>query len=127
MIRLLLFGLLVWVSFSTQSFGFGSKSTELESVAVPVAPVSSISVRQWITKDDGAKFCVAGSGISLEQGKTDLLQAKIAVSDSKKGTDGRRHAQVCGGGRGSTNQYFINKDQLAQALALGYSELNPVK
>jgi len=77
----------------------------------------------WIRRSDGAQFCVAGSGASLVSGSSDLQAAQIKVLRSKKGTDGKMHAQVCGAPRGSTNNYLIDRAKLQSALALGYAEV----
>jgi len=92
-----------------------------------VRPLLSLAAVVWIMRSDGAQFCVAGSGETLVQGSAELAAAHIEVLESKKGSDGKMHAQVCGGYRGSTNNYLINKDKLNQAVALGYSETKSLR
>lgn len=105
------------------SFGFASKREEklMQSNTTERSSVGDSSV--WITRSDGAKQCMPGSGVTLVQGSAELQASHISVLDSKKGTDGKMHAQVCGSSRGSTNNYLIGRDKLDQALALGYSEV----
>ncbi len=105
------------------SFGFASKRAEkvMPSNNTESSSVGDASV--WIMRSDGAKQCMPGSGVTLVQGSADLQASNIGVLDSKKGTDGKMHAQVCGSSRGSTNNYLIGRDKLDQALALGYSEV----
>ncbi|MEO5970775.1 MAG: hypothetical protein ABIQ95_12685 [Bdellovibrionia bacterium] len=121
-----LLGLIAVVFFVLMSFGFSSKRSEKapppDSTNGGTSP-SPTDSSVWIMRSDGAKYCETGSGSTLAQGSADLEAAQIAVLASKKGSDGKMHAQVCGGSRGSTNNYLINRDKLSQALALGYSEV----
>ena len=123
--RRFIFCSIICVIFVSIFCGFGLKRTEetkMSGTTSLEAPPSSATV--WVGRNDGAKYCVQDSGETLEQGSTQLQAAQIAVLDSKKGADGKMHAQVCGGGRGSTNNYLINRDRLAAAKALGYSEVS---
>jgi hypothetical protein len=115
------------VFFALVSFGFASKRSEKVSLidsssSTPRESAASSSV--WIVRSDGAQYCMPGSGHSLVQGSAELQTAQIEVLESKKGTDGKMHAQVCGGSRGATNNYLIQRDKLSQALKLGYSEVH---
>lgn len=74
----------------------------------------------WVMRSDGAQSCSTKSGQSLEGGAADLKNAKVRVLDSHKGGDGKLHAQMCGAPTGSMNAYLIPKDDLPQAVALGY-------
>jgi hypothetical protein len=74
----------------------------------------------WVTRGDGAQSCTPGSGQSLDDGANELRKSKVRVLESRKGSDGKMHAQMCGLPSGSTNAYLIPKDDLPQAVALGY-------
>ncbi len=77
----------------------------------------------WITKPDGAQSCAPESGMSLTQGAEELRKAKVTVFDSKKGTDGQMHIQMCGAESGSTNLFLISRENLGVAISLGYQEM----
>lgn len=74
----------------------------------------------WITRPDGAQSCTPKSGQTLEDGAADLRRAKVRVLDSRKGNDGKMHMQMCGAPSGTTNAYLIPKEDLPQAVTLGY-------
>ena len=131
-----LLSIAVAVLLISASLGFASKKSEKMQLSnIPDGSASPTSIPDgsasptssdssvWILRDDGAKFCVTGSGVTLEEGSAELQAAQIVVLESKKGSDGKMHAQVCGGSRGSTNTYLINRDKIKQAVALGYSEV----
>ena len=95
---------------------FSRKSQETAS---PVASASA-AVQVWITRPDGAQSCSAGSGQSLEDGAAELRKSKVRVLESRKGSDGKMHMQMCGAPTGSTNAYLIPNEDLSRAVAQGY-------
>ncbi len=74
----------------------------------------------WVAKSDGAASCAPESGKELAHGADELKKEKIQVLDSRKGSDGKVHIQMCGAPEGTMNFYLIPKKSLPQALALGY-------
>jgi hypothetical protein len=101
-------------AFSANAHAFSRKAADTD-------PAQSLAANQvWIQRADGAQSCSTKSGQSLEDGATDLKNAKVRVLDSHKGGDGKLHAQMCGAPTGSMNAYLIPKDDLPQAVALGY-------
>ena len=74
----------------------------------------------WVGEPDGAKSCEPGSGKGPSKGVERLKAAGIAVEESRKGSDGKMYAQMCGGKTGSMNLHRIPKDSLAVALQQGF-------
>ena len=77
----------------------------------------------WVSKPDGSEGCSPDSGSSLLQGSAELTQAHIPVLESKKGSDGKMHIEMCGAPKGTVNLFLIPRDRLPAALVLGYQEL----
>ena len=77
----------------------------------------------WVGRPDGALSCEPKSGEAIESGAGELRKAKIQVLDSRKGTDGKMHIQVCGAPKGSLNSYLIPRKELPLALSLGFQEI----
>jgi hypothetical protein len=102
-----------------------SRKTPAPTPAAAQSPSSSASQagtataieKVWVARADGAESCAPGSGQSLEIGAADLRKLGVRVLDSRKGTDGQMHAQMCGMPTGSTNAYLIPKEDLSRALA----------
>jgi hypothetical protein len=109
----------------TGVLGMASKKVEKNNPPpTPRAPsgVQSSAESVWVTRPDGAQSCAPKSGITLTEGAEDLKEAKIPILDSRKGSDGKMHVQMCGASQGTTNSFLIPKARLSDALALGYQE-----
>ncbi len=107
------------LTFFEQAWGFSSK--KMETLREPLHP-SFDTV--WVFRSDGAQSCFPQSGMSLSKGAFELKAANIPIFESRKGNDGKVHAQVCGAGQGSTNLFRIPRENLEGAVALGYQELS---
>ena len=88
-------------------------------------PPDESSELVWVMKPDGAKSCAPDSGLPVDQALEELKAAHISVRDSRKGSDGKMHAQVCGAPQGSTHSFLIDRKDLGGAIALGYSVEKP--
>lgn len=97
---------------STQSFAFSSKKMD--------SPQSESLI--WITRKDGATSCGTTKAQTLEEGASELQRNGVKVLGSRKGNDGKMHAQACGMPTGSLNAYEISRDDLPKALMLGFQE-----
>jgi hypothetical protein len=95
--------------------GTAASSAPAASVAPTAGPA-----QVWISRPDGAQSCTPGSGTSLEDGAAELRKARVRVLGSRKGDDGKMHAQMCGIPTGTSNAYLIPKDDLSAAVAHGY-------
>ncbi len=78
----------------------------------------------WVGQPDGSLQCKPKSGKSLEDGKTPLTQAGVAVLESKKTSDGMMRAQMCGIPTGKLNAYLIKKSDLPAAIRLGFATIS---
>jgi hypothetical protein len=76
----------------------------------------------WVTRKDGATSCGTSKGQTLDEGASELQRNGVRVLGSRKGNDGKMHAQACGMPTGSLNAYQISRDDLPKALVLGYQE-----
>jgi hypothetical protein len=102
------------------SMGFALKKTEAVKVSV------NRSETVWVGKPDGAQSCSPDSGISLAQGVKELENAHITVLESKKGSDGNVHIQMCGAPTGSLNLFLIPRESVRASQAIGFQEItNP--
>ena len=115
--------LLIALLFANAAYGLSSKKEEDRTLSQTHIQTVSAAESVWITRPDGAQSCQPGSGTTLEDDAQELKTAQIPVLESKKGSDGMMHIQMCGAPKGSTNSFLIPKDKLAQALTLGYREL----
>ncbi|MBC7693023.1 MAG: hypothetical protein H7222_14770 [Methylotenera sp.] len=108
----------------TEGQFFSARSQkEAPSIAVQQAAHASGSGSSvWIKRTDGGVSCEQDKAQSVEQGKDELVRAGIQVQDSRKATDGKMHAQMCGAPTGSENRYLVTKDQFEKAKALGFTE-----
>ncbi|HLE01744.1 MAG TPA: hypothetical protein VJB59_15890 [Bdellovibrionota bacterium] len=79
----------------------------------------------WVVRDDGAKKCSGDSGESLEQGARELTKAKVNVQQSRKGSDGKMHMEMCGAPAGTVNGYLIPKADLPTAIERGFKLAAP--
>lgn len=102
---------LVLVLFNSNVFAFGAKGSSRKS-----------GETIWVVRSDGAKSCSPEVTESIDQGAALLRGAQIQVLESRKGSDGMMHAQVCGADTGSLNGYLIQKSDLKRALDLGFKE-----
>jgi hypothetical protein len=80
----------------------------------------------WVAKSDGAQSCEPKTGMSLKQGAEDLSSLKIPILDSKKASDGKMHAQMCGASKGTENSYLIPRKNLVEANQAGFREVPPL-
>jgi hypothetical protein len=107
--KIALAAFLILLSFDAMAMGKKASSSGSESV--------------WIMRSDGAQSCKAKEGESLEEGAQELTSAKIRVIAQRKGSDGKMHPLFCGAPAGSTNSYQIQKQDLPQAMGLGYKQV----
>jgi hypothetical protein len=103
------------------AFAVGSTNKKTQKVPTPQAEDSV-----WVMRPDGAQSCSPEAGLTLAEGAQDLKSARIPVLDSRKGTDGKMHIQMCGAAKGSTNSFLIPKRHLKDAISLGYQEESPM-
>ncbi len=87
------------------------------------ATSSQLQERVWVGKPDSAQSCNVNSGISLDKMGNDLNKVGIKYTEHKKLPDSKLHIQMCGADKGTMNIYFIPKDALPQAMALGFTEV----
>jgi hypothetical protein len=76
--------------------------------------------RIWITRPDGSRQCAKAPKIDPTQVATQVQGAGILVFESKTGTDGQMHSQMCGAATGRTIDLLISKIDIRKALALGF-------
>jgi hypothetical protein len=81
----------------------------------------------WISRPDGALSCSAELGQSLSDGEKELKNANIPVIESRKGSDGKMHIQMCGASQGTMNTFLIPKSHLKKAMTLGYQTDTRIK
>jgi hypothetical protein len=106
---------------SAESLAFGAKKANApQSSATPSAAPTGTLI--WVTRKDGATSCGTTQAQSLEEGASELQHNGVKVLSSRKGNDGKMHAQACGMPTGSLNAYQISRDDLPKALVLGFQE-----
>jgi hypothetical protein len=76
----------------------------------------------WVLRSDGALSCSPDEGVSLIEGAKKLEDAQIPILESRKGSDGKMHIQMCGASKGSTNAFLIPRKDLPKAISIGYQE-----
>ena len=112
----------------TEGRSFGTKAqapTQKEALSTAVQQASHAAGSAesvWIKRTDGGVSCEQDKAQSVEKGKEELTRAGIQVQDSRKASDGKMHAQMCGAPTGSENRYLVNRSELEKAKALGFSE-----
>ena len=100
----------------------------LATSAVKTVPIQEISKmketsagqRIKIYKADGTLQCGQGKKIALEQMKKELKDIKVHSQTNKN--DGKMRIQLCGSPTGNCNIYEIDRENLDQALKLGFKE-----
>ncbi|MFL5813154.1 MAG: hypothetical protein ACJ763_06215 [Bdellovibrionia bacterium] len=106
---------------STESLAFGAKKANApQASATPSAAPAGTLI--WVTRKDGATSCGTTQAQSLEEGASELQRNGVKVVSSRKGNDGKMHAQACGMPTGSLNAYQISREDLPKALVLGFQE-----
>jgi hypothetical protein len=120
---LIFFWTLFGLFFAGVALGAMSNNKDLKLVK---SSTSATEVAVWIMRSDNAQSCEPKSGTSLKDDAEELKKAKIPILDSKKGSDGKVHIQMCGADKGTTNSFLIPKDKLPLALTMGYREIPPV-
>ena len=102
--------------------GFAAILTATPSASSAAKSNRAADAGVWVSRPDGAVSCAPDSAQSLEKGADELTQSKIAVLESRKGSDQMLHAQMCGIPKGTSNAYRIPKSDLRKAIALGFKE-----
>jgi hypothetical protein len=80
-----------------------------------------------VFKYDGALQCGAGKAVGLDEMGAELTKAGIAISASRKDSDGLMHAQLCGSLAGSVNVFEIRSDSFEAARKLGFDYFVPAQ
>jgi hypothetical protein len=106
---------------------FGAMPKTKEPSQLMKSTSSAVQSGVWVMRSDNAQSCEPKSGTSLKDDAEELKKAQIPILDSKKGSDGKFHIQMCGADKGTTNSFLIPKDKLPVALAMGYREVPPVQ
>ncbi len=83
-------------------------------------PPPSQAERVNVFKSNGSLQCNQGKTIAVAAMQKELKG--LTVYKSSMENDGKMHAQVCGGSTGNVNVYEIDKSNLAQAIAYGFTE-----
>jgi hypothetical protein len=85
-------------------------------------PMSKVSVADKIKvyKPDGSLQCDMGKPISIDDMKKELKN--LRVYSEVKLHDGKMRVQLCGTPTGQCNVFEIHRDDLQEAVKLGYSE-----
>ena len=81
---------------------------------------TSVGQRVKVFKADGSLQCGQGQKIELDKMQSELKGMKIYSKANKN--DGKMRIQLCGAPTGNANIYEIDRDQLENALILGFKE-----
>ena len=101
---------------------FATKKSDATDAATASGSNQENSSTIWVSRKDGATSCGIKKGQTLEEGADELKQNGVRVLSSRKGSDGKMHAQSCGMPMGTTNAYQIFRDDLVKAVSLGFQE-----
>lgn len=74
----------------------------------------------WVTRADGSRQCGQRKGEDPTRVAAQVQQAGLLVFQSRTGTDGRMHSQMCGAPTGRTIDLQISKLDIRKALSLGF-------
>lgn len=99
---------LITLVFSFEALGFARAVSESERI--------------WIVRSDGARSCGMEEGESIDQVTTELKKSGVTIFESRKASDGKMHAMVCGAPEGTLNAFMIPKEDLPKAIVLGFSK-----
>ena len=112
----ILAGLLIVLA--TLTFGMSQKKATDSATATARSNSGPI----WISRTDGGKKCAGDVAETLAQGATELNSAGVQILSSRKGNDGKQHAQMCGLPSGTENVYQIPSADFPKAVVLGFKE-----
>lgn len=100
------------------AFSIGCASAEKKEGAQPAA-AKQVST-MWVMIADGSQSCGFKKGATLEESAELLKKADVKVLQSKKGTDGMMHVQMCGAATGKVNGYEISSSDFEKARKAGF-------
>lgn len=100
--------------------GVAASKKKGSEAAAPAMTVPSDAV--WVSRPDGGKSCEPTGAQAIEAGAAELGKVQVKVLDSRKGSDGKMRAQMCGMPTGKLNSYLIPRQDLERAVALGFME-----
>jgi hypothetical protein len=122
MVRVVFTASLIFAVITPSAQAFATKKLDATDAATASSPTLDSAAMVWVSRKDGATSCGIKKGQTLEEGADELKQNGVRVLSSRKGSDGKMHAQSCGMPTGTTNAYHISRDDLVKAVSLGFQE-----